>query len=68
MTVKYVNPEQAIHPLRHELNDDEIREIIVRVHEDDDTLTLDEIDCALDWLYDYIASENQNVEGVTTLQ
>lgn len=63
-----IDPEMAVHPLRHELSDDDVRAILVRVHEDDETLTLDEIDCALDWLYDYIAGESQTVLGTTVLQ
>lgn len=63
-----IDPEMAVHPLRHELSDDDVRAILVRVHEDDETLTLDEIDCALDWLYDYIAGGSQTVLGTTVLQ
>lgn len=66
--MQVVDPEVMVHPLRHELSDDDVRDIIRRVHEDDDTLTLDEIDCALDWLYDYIAGESQTVLGTTVLQ
>ena len=63
-----IDPEMAVHPLRHELSDDDVRKILVRVHEDDQTLTLDEIDCALDWLYDYVAGERQTIHGTTVLQ
>ena len=66
--MKTIDPEQAVHPLRFELNDDDVRNILVRVHEDDQTLTLDEIECAHDWLYDLIASEHQTVPGTTVLQ
>lgn len=66
--MQVVDPEVMVHPLRHELSDDDVRAIILRVHQDDDTLTLDEIDCALDWLYDYIAGESQTVLGTTVLQ
>ena len=64
----YVDPEQMVHPLRLELDDDTIRDFIVRAHNDDDTLTFEECEAALDWMYDYIASEKQTVRGVTTLQ
>ena len=63
-----VDPADMVHPLRHELSDDDVRDILMRVHEDDLTLTLDEIDCAMDWLYDYVASERQTVLGTTVLQ
>lgn len=65
---KYIDPETAVHPLRHELEDSCIQDILRRVFEDDTTLTMDEIECAHDWLYDTIAAERQTVEGVTTLQ
>ena len=63
-----VDPAVMVHPLRHELSDDDVRDILIRVHEDDLSLTLDEIDCAMDWLYDYVASERQTVLGTTVLQ
>jgi cell division GTPase FtsZ len=66
--MQVVDPETAVHPLRLELDEDSVRDFIVRVHEDDETLTLDEIECAMDWLYDYIVSERQTVPGTTVLQ
>lgn len=64
----YVNPEQMVHPLRLELDDDVIRNFIVRAHEDDETLTFEECEAALDWMFDYVAGEKQTIYGVTTLQ
>lgn len=66
--MQVVDPAQMVHPLRHALSDDDVRAIIVRVHANDDTLTLDEIDCAMDWLYDYVAGESQTALGTTVLQ
>lgn len=66
--MQVVNPELAVHPLRLERTEDAVRHLLVRVHEDDLSLTLDEIECAMDWLYDYIVAERQTHEGITTLQ
>ena len=65
---KTVDPDQMVHPLRHELDDDDVRAILCRVYEDDESLTMDELDCAQDWLFDFIAAEKQTVPGTTVLQ
>ena len=65
---RYVDPDLMVHPLRLELEERDILDILRRVHEDDTTVTLDECEAALDWMYDYTASERQTVYGVTTLQ
>ena len=66
--MQVVDPALAVHPLRLERTEDAVRDLLVRVHKDDDSLTLDEIDCVMDWLYDYIVAECQTHEGITTLQ
>ena len=66
--MQVVDPSQQVHPLRLELDDESIGAIMTRVWENDDSLTLDEIECAMDWLYDYIVAEQQTVPGTTVLQ
>ena len=66
--ITYINPEEAVHPLRLKLDEDEIRNVFSRLEENDLTLTAEELEAANDWLYDYIAAEKQTHEGVTTLQ
>ena len=63
-----VNPKNTVHPLRLELDEDDILDILRRVHEDDTTITLDECDAALDWIYDYVAGQKQTQPGTTVLQ
>lgn len=63
-----VDPELMVHPLRLERTEDDIRSIFGRIDRDDDTLTLEEVDAAMDWLYDYIAGQQQTVYGTTVLQ
>lgn len=65
---KIVDPGLMVHPLRQELEDDDIRDFFRRIDEDDDSLTMDEIEAAQDWLYDYLASIKQTVYGTTVLQ
>lgn len=66
--MQVVDPRLAVHPLRLELEEDAVRDFFRRVDEDDQTLTLDEIECALDWLHDYIVANKQTHQGITTLQ
>lgn len=63
-----VDPELMIHPLRKTLNEQEIVQIIQRVEADDTTVTLEECDAALDWLYDYAVQHTQTVAGTTVIQ
>jgi hypothetical protein len=65
---KTVDPDLMVHPLRLEMSDEEIGEVLQGVMDDQDWMTLDEINAAMDYLYDYIASNSQTVYGVTTLQ
>ena len=66
--MRTINPETAVHPLRLELDETAILDILRRVHEDDASVTLDECDAALDWLYDYQAGQTQTQPGTTVLQ
>lgn len=68
MSLHYVDPKKAVHPLRLKLDDDEIRDFFRRIDQDDDTLTIEEIEAAQDWLFDYIASEKQTHLGEVILQ
>lgn len=68
MSLVYVDPEKAVHPLRLKLDDDVVRDFFRRIDENDETLTIEEIQAAEDWLFDYIASEKQTHLGEVTLQ
>jgi hypothetical protein len=68
MAVQYVNPDEMIHPLRLTMSEEEIGEIFQGIADDADWMSLEEIEAAQDWLYDYIAADKQTHEGVTTLQ
>lgn len=68
MSLIYIDPAKAVHPLRLELADDQIRDFFRRIDQNDQTLTLEEIEAAHDWLFDYIASEKQTHLGEVILQ
>jgi hypothetical protein len=69
MKLRYVNPEvDGVHPLRLELSDDEMADIMEGISQGADWMTLEEIEAAHDYLFDFIVAEKQNVEGVTTVQ
>lgn len=67
--LRYINPEaEGIHPLRLELGEDHMIEVIQGIADDMDWMNLEEIEAAQDYLYDIIAQKLQTHEGVTTLQ
>lgn len=68
MSLKYIDPAKAIHPLRNELGPEDwerIQEVIDRKH---DNATVDEIEAAHDVFYDAVVAKLQTHDGVTTLQ
>ena len=69
MTTVYINPElEGMHPLRQTLTDDEMAEIMQGIADGADWMSLEEIEAAQDYLFDFIVAEKQTVPGVTTLQ
>lgn len=67
--MKTVNPEQMVHPLRLELDDEHFEAIVKRIDSDDlDDVSTEEILATEDYLYDLIAGNMQTHYGVTTLQ
>lgn len=68
MSIQYVDPESAVHPLRLELSDDELGDIANGIANDEDWMSLDEIEAVADLLYDHIAAAKQTHQGVVTLQ
>ena len=47
------------HPLRHDLTDHDCALLVERAQADDTTLTVEECEAALDWLFDVIAHKLQ---------
>lgn len=68
MGVQYVNPDEMVHPLRLELSKEEMSSVIQGIIDDENWMSLEEIEAAQDHIYDYIAAERQTHEGITTLQ
>lgn len=69
MPLVYIDPmKEGMHPLRHELSDEEMAEIITGVERNEDWMTMDELGAAADYLFDWIASKKQTHLGEVTLQ
>jgi hypothetical protein len=67
--MRYINPEtEGVHPLRLELTDEDMGDILKGIEDGANWMSLDELDAALDYLHDFIVAKKQTVEGVTTLQ
>lgn len=69
MAPKYVDPDLAVHPLRLTMSDedwDRLDRIFTK--DSDESMSDDEIEAYMDWLYDEIAVRKQTHFGVTTLQ
>jgi hypothetical protein len=68
MAVQYVDPDVMVHPLRLTMSEEEMASVIQGIIDDENWMSLDEIEAAQDHIYDYIAAKRQTHEGVTTLQ
>jgi len=67
--VRYVDPDvDGVHPLRLELSDDDMADIMQGIQDNADWMSLDEIEAAQDYIFDFIVAEKQTVPGGTTLQ
>jgi uncharacterized Fe-S cluster-containing MiaB family protein len=69
MMFTLIDPEEAIHPLRNELSDedwDRIERVIVEKSEEH--VSCEELEAYADYLYDFIASKKQTHYGTTVLQ
>jgi len=66
---RYIDIEtEGFHPLRAEKDDNYWIKVIEAVENEEDWMTTEEIDAALDFLFDCIAEKTQTAYGVTTLQ
>ena len=67
--MRFINPEiEGVHPRRLTMSDEEMGEVLQGIVDNEDWMSLEEIEAAQDHLFDYIVAEKQTVEGVTTLQ
>lgn len=69
MPKQLIDPEAAVHPLRLTMTDDDW-DRLDRIFKDhsDETMSDEEIEAYMDWLYDEIAVRKQTHYGITTLQ
>lgn len=67
--VRYIDPKvEGIHPLRRGMSDSDMADILEKVQDGGKDLTIEQIEAAEDFLFDYVAGVTQNILGVTTLQ
>jgi hypothetical protein len=68
--MRYINPEtEGVHPLRLELSDDDMDFIIEAIENGDiDDITVEEMEAATDYLFDFICMKTQTHPGETLLQ
>lgn len=68
MALRYVNPDEMIHPLRQDVCDSYMLKVLEGCEKHEDWMTTEELEAVNDYLYDLIASKVQTHDGVTTLQ
>jgi len=69
MSITYINPdEEGIHPLRHTMSDEEIGEILQGIIDNENWMSLEEIEAAQDYLFDHITAKKQTHPGMVTIQ
>jgi len=68
--MKYLDPEQAVHPLRNVLTQDDWERIqeVLDGKRPEHNVTLEELNAVQDVFYDAIVAKKQTHYGVTTLQ
>ena len=69
MAKHLVDPDKAVHPLRLTMTDEDW-DRLDRIFKEDsnESMSDDEIEAYMDWLYDEIAVRKQTHYGITTLQ
>ena len=67
--MRYIDPDvEGIHPLRRDMSDEQIAEILQGIVDNESWMSLDEIEAAQDYLFDHITAEKQTHPGEVTLQ
>ena len=66
---RYIDPNtEGVHPLRLTMTEDEMASVLQGIHDDQDWMTLEEIEAAMDLLFDKIVAEKQTVPGEVIVQ
>jgi len=61
--IRYLTIEETEHPLRHTMPADDMALVLQGILDNEDWMSLEEIEAALDLLFDRITAEKQTVEG-----
>lgn len=69
MSKTLIDPDTAVHPLRLTMTDEDWDRLDrIFTEKSDESMTDEEVEAYLDWLYDEIAARKQTHYGITTLQ
>jgi hypothetical protein len=69
MAYKLIDPEEAVHPYREKMSDDDWDRLErVIVDKSDEQVNTEELEAYNDYLYDFIAMKLQTHYGTTVLQ
>ena len=67
--MRYIDPEvEGVHPLRLTLSDDDMDKILLGIDKNEDWMSLEEIEAAADYVFDYITAETQTHLGEVIVQ
>jgi hypothetical protein len=66
---RYIDPNtEGVHPLRLKMTEDEMASVLQGIHDDQDWMTLEEIEAAMDLVFDHIVAMKQTVPGEVIIQ
>jgi NADH:ubiquinone oxidoreductase subunit E len=66
LTVLDIN--DTVHPLRHELDREQIKHLWEAIQREETWMSLEEVEAVADMVHDHVVAQSQTVEGVLTVQ
>ena len=66
--LRFIEIEDTEHPYRKEMSDEDMCAVLEGIANNENWMSMEELEAAEDHLFDYIVAEKQTVEGVLTVQ
>jgi len=66
--LRFVEIKDTEHPYRRKMSDEQMAQVLQGIIDDEDWMSLEEIEAAADHLFDHVTANKQTVEGVLTVQ
>jgi hypothetical protein len=66
--LRFVELKDTEHPYRKEMSDQDMASVLQGIMNDENWMSLEEIEAAADHLFDHVTATKQTVEGVLTVQ